>query len=389
MRNKMNLKIRNFGPIKDVNINIRKLTLLIGPQASGKSVISKLYTIFNDLEFIESRDIHKFLDMYNIEYGIHDDTFIEFFSGSKKIQITKEDITYKNDDKVDSSEGIKIVNELYEEAIKRIFNNSESPLTNIEQKEQDKLIKLIPLFLRSHVSILNNNCVFVPAERIIVPLLNDIIYTLILNRANMPYYIAQFANMYLLSKKKVSELSIPFLQNTTYSTLKDKDFVNHNNRAVELYKCSSGMQSSIPMSVVIEYQSNLDGLHFIIEEPEQNLFPNSQKSIVEYLTEKCLKKNNSLIVTTHSPYIISAFSNLIQIKNAVDLYPANEKTAMKIIPKKQWIDFDNTSAYYIENGKCKDILSYSDRTIDTNAIDKASDRINREFDKILDLKYPE
>lgn len=48
----------------------------------------------------------------------------------------------------------------------------------------------------------------------------------------------------------------------------------------------------------------------IIEEPEQNLFPNSQKNIIEFLIE-CLNvcKNNKLFITTHSPYVLETINN--------------------------------------------------------------------------------
>ena len=43
------ITIRNFGPIKDINIELSKLMVFIGPQGSGKSTIAKLLTIFSDV----------------------------------------------------------------------------------------------------------------------------------------------------------------------------------------------------------------------------------------------------------------------------------------------------------------------------------------------------
>ena len=39
------LIVRNFGPVNNLDIEIRPLTLFIGTQGSGKSTISKLLTI--------------------------------------------------------------------------------------------------------------------------------------------------------------------------------------------------------------------------------------------------------------------------------------------------------------------------------------------------------
>lgn len=47
---KTNLHIRNFGKIKSANIQIRPFTVIVGPNSSGKSLITKsLYSIFNSL----------------------------------------------------------------------------------------------------------------------------------------------------------------------------------------------------------------------------------------------------------------------------------------------------------------------------------------------------
>ena len=40
------LKIKNFGGIDNAEIMIREITILIGPQASGKSIIAKLLYFF-------------------------------------------------------------------------------------------------------------------------------------------------------------------------------------------------------------------------------------------------------------------------------------------------------------------------------------------------------
>ncbi|MCP6711396.1 ATP-binding protein, partial [Klebsiella pneumoniae] len=54
----------------------------------------------------------------------------------------------------------------------------------------------------------------------------------------------------------------------------------------------------------------------IVEEPEQNLFPSSQwemlKSLLEFNRQG---KSNRLVLTTHSPYIVSYLSLAVQGKH--------------------------------------------------------------------------
>ena len=53
MIEKNNIKVNNFGIIKDANIDISPLTIFIGPNSSGKSFIAKLIHCFSKV-----RDLH-------------------------------------------------------------------------------------------------------------------------------------------------------------------------------------------------------------------------------------------------------------------------------------------------------------------------------------------
>ena len=46
---KQHISIRNFGPIRQAEIDVNDLTILIGEQASGKSTIAKLVYFFKSL----------------------------------------------------------------------------------------------------------------------------------------------------------------------------------------------------------------------------------------------------------------------------------------------------------------------------------------------------
>lgn len=46
------LIIKNIGPIKDINITLNKVNVIIGPQSSGKSTISMLLLMGRKESFI-------------------------------------------------------------------------------------------------------------------------------------------------------------------------------------------------------------------------------------------------------------------------------------------------------------------------------------------------
>ena len=50
---------------------------------------------------------------------------------------------------------------------------------------------------------------------------------------------------------------------------------------------------------------------FLLEEPELNLFPSAQNKLVMYVIDKSIANNHRVLLTTHSPYILTSLNNLI------------------------------------------------------------------------------
>src|SRR5579864_7254235 len=96
------LIVKNFGPIKEVELHLKNVNVFIGQQASGKSALAKLYTIFKaPRKFFESKnegeeisstfsddmemDFKKVLKEYNIDSFLDSQTEVEFESELHKI----------------------------------------------------------------------------------------------------------------------------------------------------------------------------------------------------------------------------------------------------------------------------------------------------------------
>lgn len=355
------LTIKNFGPINDLTIELKKLTILIGPQASGKSVIAKLISMFSDPEVYFYKEFLPFLKSYNIDYPLRKDSLFEYQSGKHTASVKGEKLTHNypvkdSDGKEYSVQNKRLFEVLNEKGIKINWNEPE--------------------------------CVYIPAERNFFILLSEKIFSLsnLQNTLFMPRDLIKFGFHYEMARDKFSagkEAIIPFIKDLNYSRESNRDFVNYKGVTTPLSQGSSGFKSAIPLALVCLNSSKEGNSQFIIEEPEQNLYPDTQHELIKFLTENCLSKDNRLLVTTHSPYILTSFANLIQAHNASK---KDEDLAMKIVRKKHWINFDDVSAYFIDKGKCTDILDRKNRLIDATAIDNVSNVINREFDKLLELE---
>ncbi len=119
----------------------------------------------------------------------------------------------------------------------------------------------------------------------------------------------------------------------------------------------------------------------IVEEPEQNLYPTSQVSAIQRL----IRNTNSigrLIVTTHSPYILSAVNNFIFAYDLRD----NIKKCPKGISREDLIRYEDVAAYKIKDGRIFPILDDEARMIDATEIDECSIAINRQFDSLMDIR---
>ena len=122
---------------------------------------------------------------------------------------------------------------------------------------------------------------------------------------------------------------------------------------------------------------------FIVEEPEQNLFPSTQKSLVENLVSTCNENGHEhgFTLTTHSPYVLSALNNLIYA------YQVGQKNDVSdIVPKQCWIAPSDVCAWMVmDNGTVEDIIDPELRHIMAEKIDSASTCINETFESLMKM----
>ena len=171
--------------------------------------------------------------------------------------------------------------------------------------------------------------------------------------------------------------------------VKDKEF---NGKKINLSQSSSGIQSLIPLLLVLDNELSQSVPNIantiVVEEPELNLFPIKQKKIIEFIVEKVNFSNSSMIITTHSPYILSVLDTLILAKNTYNEHLDLKVEINSIITESKWINYDDISVYEVRNdGTVHSIKNEEFKSIDANAIDSVSDIISNEFDKLTDLRY--
>ena len=113
--------------------------------------------------------------------------------------------------------------------------------------------------------------------------------------------------------------------------------------------------------------------------------------IVGFTTEK----KHKFFITTHSPYILTAFNNLIQAGNTLKALREKPEqndlleALFKIVPENQTLDINDVAAYTIKNGMIESLINEENNLIDTNIIDEVSNEFSQVFEKLIELEFGE
>lgn len=408
------LIIKKFGPIKNMELDLSKVLILIGPQSSGKSTIAKLVTILKSTSFIiKNETFEEALIKYGIDNYLEKDSFIQYsspsYSFSYQQQTSKFELHVKHDfskvlggfkELIGNISSLKVSNATLQSLkgyIKILEEMTESEIpTSITEKRNSGNIKKEQKLEEIEISNLANKqkkeflkfinyAIYIPAERFFISMVANSIMSLIKNKAPIPNLLLDFGAAFEKARKNIGAYNIDFLD-VSYKHINNEDRVYLNKRKyIELSKASSGLQALIPLLMVI--QDNLKnttiGNIYVIEEPELNLYPEAQYELSKIISKICSKTNNKVVITTHSPYILTAFNNFLLANKLGDKQQIKE--VEKILPKNIWVAQEDFNAYYVDGKKAIQIFNKKTGLIAENQLDNASELIMGDFDELMEL----
>lgn len=354
------LIVRNFGPIKDVSLDLRNVNVFIGPQATGKSALAKIYTICKaprkflykkalDTNLVidnqkASKEFRSVLQEYNIESFLNDDTEITFESELHTFSYNQGVLQYapKLLNKISTLEPLfdefdknknQISATLAGFAGNFIFFNLEATnflapkkydefrILTTEQFQlinQEDHVKLLAQIKSIEEDLSTNTALYIPAERNFINIIKKSALNLQLNQVPIPKHILSFGAE--IEKLDVKEINLDFIQKgIKYKIVngEDKIYIN-DEKSIMLTEAASGIQSVVPLLAPILKKSFDKHRSFVIEEPELNLFPIAQYELIQFLESsrddpfsKWEDYGTIHTYTTHSPYILSALNNLL------------------------------------------------------------------------------
>lgn len=411
------ISIQNFAGIKEMDFEFKSINILIGPQGTGKSVTVKLHYFFRNFFAELEKNILNGGALSSLD-KIQKAKFTTYFpkdtwpQGHFSISYSLDDLHISverlNDEvKIDYSDHLK-------QAIVRIRNKYAEEGGDLSHEGNlgrhrstfESLIQLRQL-LRTELGDLSiHHQFFIPAGRSFFANIQRSIFSLLKDNLTLDPFLIEFGAEYESMKRYYNESPldndaqqafdriIAEILKGGYIREEDQDYLVHDDaRKVNLSNASSGQQEILPLIVVLKALHNIklsvEGATIYIEEPEAHLFPNAQKAIVQMLSR--VFNNNEdkfqIIVTTHSPYILSSFNNLLEAGRLAILKPDRAKDIAEVVPVAAQIKPGLLIAYSISNGKKENLIDQDTNLITQTVLDNVSNDIAIEFGKLLDIEF--
>ena len=412
------IKIENFGPIREGYrenggwLDIKKVTVFTGNQGSGKSTVAKLISTFMWIEKAMVKGVlHqdelstykrfiKQLAYQKIDKYIKENTVIEYsgkafsftfilgnFVAVKsktngyvlpKIMYSPAERTFLSVvDRPDKLRGLPktlyTFNDEFDAAKNLYAEGLQLPINNVSF-EYDRLNKI------SHI------------------VGEDRSFKLRLSEASSGFQSA--VPLYLVTKYLSDRLTAeedPSIQETSLEDQKKID------KEVKIIMDDPQLSPEIRQAYLRNLSSKRNPACFIniVEEPEQNLFPLSQKSVLNELLQYANKTNeNKLILATHSPYLINYLTLAVKAHNVfmkievstnVDSFHDDIDAVTRlnsIVPKQSMVSPTDWIVYELNeiNGIIKRLPDYKGLPEDINQLNNSITEINNDFDTLREIE---
>lgn len=393
------LKIRNFGPIKDgYNENggfmpFSKFVFFCGPQATGKSCVAKLFSTFSWIEKalvrgdykIEEVNLHQFCAFHQLQNYFKPETELHYKGTAFEMHYVNKEL---------SINAIESLNYLRPQII---YVPAERNLLSVLDNAEN--VKDLPQSLSSFLSVYSKACKSLKGE-IKLPIngfrfcydntgktayVADETSSVRISEASSglqslsPMYIALY---YLSQQIQMSAEAIQQKQSN-----REKEIVE--NRIAELLKDDTLSPSLRQMLIKQASDVTNKFLLSVVEEPEQNQFPTSQREVLYRLMALHKGENDQLVITTHSPYIINYLALAIKAYSISKIYRTTSAMTElgKVVPNDAMIEGREVTVYQVnEDGSISMLPKYDEMPSDNNMLNNLLEESNELFNHLLDIE---
>lgn len=441
------LIIENFKQISHAEIEVKDFLLLIGPQASGKSTIAKLIFFFKsiqqfyiDLFDVEERELS--VDDVIVNYNLRIiSKFQEYFSFTEI-----PDPSFKMEFLLSPRSGKQIGFEVVD---KKVSVRYTQPLHDALTATTDKLLSLrrqsrnliahepsneMKIRNEFYSRVMKESCdifddaksgLYIPAGRNITVTFSEQFQMLFFGQLSdkqqaqhiggneeeiirdfmlhSKHLVDFFSNGYRKKMdtpfgRMVLDIARKILRGNYRNENGKESIMVDDHNAVSLGNASSGQQESIRIIQDLIYIlcTDSDTTRFI-EEPEAHIYPEAQKLLIQLLVLVGNHCHTQMIVTTHSPYVLSTFNNMLYYSKVLRTHPSKREDLERHFLSETLntandeflgINADNFEAYSLDTGRevyCQSIKDNKTKLIGDNFFDAETEKLNEDFAFLYNL----
>ncbi len=399
--------IKHLGPIQEVRIKPSRLTLLVGEQACGKSLVAQVTYFFRAIRSLVARYyspelvveekwqeklVKKILDdLRGVPFGY-------FANGTAYLHYREEGSSWWSIHVYKSNRSVRL-----NKAFKDYLSNLVQEWISSGQKSD-----LSKEWIQRHI--------FIPTERSVFTRLSQKAPT-VLYAEHQPLLLRLFAeyldtakDIYskLYEKKDRQELadafgrdwmrSVDYVLEQQRRTIRGEAYTP--SRGPKLWKwmvgstegkshvlpieaTASGQMEAWPFFVVAAtFNSIFQKMSVYFEEPETHLHPAAQVELMRTIVY-LVNREQSFFLTSHSPYVLYEINNMLQRFKVREKGPAREN--------QLFLDPTLVSAYQIKSdGTALSLLDHEETgLVDASELERVAEELGSEFEDLLRLEEPE
>lgn len=431
------IDIENFGPIREATIDLDKnLQVFIGAQASGKSTICKIIYFCQKirdytLDFL--MDSEQFTENHKNEYFNNylkyltrqfmgcfgKTTHMQQFTINYQFNRKQISVKLNKDGYVRFMLNAQLKNEIYG----LIDNAADMFLHGLNSNRFGTILDNITAIgvmkrqLRDALYLIfasDAEIIYIPAGRSLLATMSEQLHDFSIT--DMDLTMQEFINLIRLTKSKFGSKIPEIVKNYTktvkgqinntsleqaYELIKKifkADYTSENegekiyfdeHHWVKLMYGSSGQQEvlwilMLSFITILEKRRSF----IVIEEPEAHLFPIAQKDVISLISLMVNATNSRVIITTHSPYILTSLNILLYSDKVENHIKSNHKL---IIPKNLRIPYHTFAVNKVESisankNNLESLLDEETHLIMTEYIDEVSSITNKELESLLNME---
>lgn len=385
------LVIRNIGPVKESEIELKRFNFFIGPQSSGKSTVVKILstccwlekevaTTMNEIEIADAdsfvslmEDFHKMIDYFDDDSEISFETDVISISLKRKVF----EIKLKNQELYRREKICYIPSERNAVTLPELqgFEFGQTNLRSFlfdwynarefygEGNKTDILNLGVRYFYDPSEQKYKDRIEHVNGKTYKIPLgsASSGLQSVVPLQIMMQYYTNQYFKTFAEKTSFDSDAKTRMIQNRVvdkYVLSVVYPGFNPSDRSRLIKEQNERIHEGNPEAreLLLKYREELERLtvpvrtSFIVEEPEQNLYPFTQIDLLEAIVMLCSDEcGHGCTITTHSPFIMNYLNVLIE-------------RFYKNIPDQVKLNPEELGVYSTNEGRLTDLMQTNAKT---------------------------